>query len=222
MSEHCVEKNFKKFLKRVMYSSLVLISILLFSCSHKNYGVFEHSSDVGPVSHAGTTSFDKETNTYQLSGAGANIWFAKDEFHYAYNKISGDFLLKARGELLGEGVDPHRKIGWMLRSSLDTSATMICVTVHGDGLTSIQYRKNVGEDVEEIKSPIIMPDVFQIEKRGNTITANVGKQGEELWTGEVVDLKFPEEMFAGLFICSHNADVVEHAKFWDVQIMRYQ
>ena len=31
--------------------------------------------------------------------------------------MTGDFILQARVELLGTGVDPHRKLGWMVRRS---------------------------------------------------------------------------------------------------------
>jgi hypothetical protein len=53
----------------------------------------------------------------------------------------GDFILTARGQLVGKGVDPHRKFGWMIRSSLDSAAVHATASVHGDGLVSLQFRK---------------------------------------------------------------------------------
>ena len=47
------------------------------------------------------------------------MWAQRDEFHFAWKRLRGDFILQARVELLGPGVDPHRKLGLIARSSLD-------------------------------------------------------------------------------------------------------
>ena len=91
-------------------------------------GIFEAQNDVGPVKHTGKTTYDAATQSYQLSGSCANFWFKKDEFHYAWKKLKGDFILQARGVLQGKGVDPHRKFGWMVRTSLDTRPARCCRT----------------------------------------------------------------------------------------------
>ena len=182
-------------------------------------GIFEQSADVGPVLHPGKTEFDAATQTYRLSGAGANIWFKKDEFHYAYKRVTGNVILQCRGKLLGKGVDPHRKFGWMLRTGLDTAAAMVSATVHGDGLTAIQYRKQAGASIEEVKSPVKMPDVIELERRGRSFFLSVARFGEPFWTVEVPDFDLPAELYAGLFICSHNKDVTENAEFDNVRIV---
>jgi len=190
----------------------------MFSLAQKTYGIFDQATDVGPVKLKGQTSFDKSDESYTLKGAGANIWFTKDEFHYMYKSINKNFTLEADAAFVGEGVDPHRKLGWMVRNDLDTSSVMACVTVHGDGLTSFQYRKKSGSNVEEVKSPINAPDFIKLERRGRSFHMSVSKEGGNLWTVEVPDFDFPETMLAGLFICSHNADVIEEAIFTDVKI----
>ncbi len=197
--------------------TLLLMSFPLLSQSP--VGIFEKNTDVGPVLKKGTATFDAATQTYQLSGAGANVWFAKDEFHFAYKKLNGDFILQCRGKLLGQGADPHRKFGWMVRSSLDTGAAMVAAAVHGDGLATIQYRKRAGTNVEELKSPVKMPDVIQLERRGRSFILSVARYGDPFWTVEVPDFDFPAEMLAGLFVCSHNAEAVEKAEFDNVRIV---
>ena len=39
------------------------------------------------------------------------MWAQRDEFHFVWKRMTGDFILQARVELLGKGVDPHRKAG---------------------------------------------------------------------------------------------------------------
>jgi hypothetical protein len=71
------------------------------------------------------------THSYQLTGAGGNVWFTHDEFQFSWKKMKGDFILQARGTLLGAGVEAHRKFGWMIRTSLDSTSAMVCAALHG-------------------------------------------------------------------------------------------
>ncbi len=201
--------------------------ISLFVCLHlfvmiqaqKSPGAFDRSSDVGAVLHKGSTSYDPATQKYLLSGSGANIWFEKDEFHYAWKRIKGDFILEARGQLIGKGVDPHRKWGWMLRTNLETGSAMAAATVHGDGLTSLQYRKIANTNIEENRSPVNGPDVIRLERKGNRLIMSVAKWGELFTVTEAADIPLGDEIYAGLFICSHNKDVVEQVSYDNVRIV---
>lgn len=199
----------------------LLFCILLTVSIHaqKSLGVFEQSGDVGAVLHKGSTTYDPTTQKYLLSGSGANIWFEKDEFHYAWKQIKGDFILEARGKLIGKGVDPHRKWGWMLRTNLETGSAMATATVHGDGLTSLQYRRTANTNIEENRSPVNNPDVIRLERKGNRLIMSVAKWGELFTVTEVADLPLGEEVYAGLFICSHNKDVVEQVSYDNVRII---
>ena len=54
-------------------------------------GIFEDNADVGNPKNAGSTFYNTNTQTYTLKGSGYNIWFERDEFHFAYKKIKGRF-----------------------------------------------------------------------------------------------------------------------------------
>lgn len=181
-------------------------------------GIFENHVDIGNVLNKGNASYDKSTNKYILSGSGENMWFKKDEFHFAYKKLKGDFIITTQPALEGKGTDPHRKSGWMVRTSTDTSAAMVCLTVHGDGLTAFQFRKKNGINTEEIKIPMVGADILQIERRGRSFFVSVAKLGMPFWMVEVPDFDLPEEMMTGLFICSHNKNVIEQGNFINTRI----
>ena len=200
---------------------LIPIALML-SCkaSSQPVGIFEDHTDVGSILHKGSSNYNAKSSTYQLSGAGSNIWFAKDEFHYLYRRIKGDFILQARGKFIGKGVDPHRKFGWMVRTNLDTHAVMASVQVHGDGLAALQYRKFKGGDVEEKRSSISAPDVIQLERKGNKYIMSVAKFGEPYVSDEVQDINMNEEVYVGLFVCAHNKGVIETASFNNVRIIK--
>ena len=83
-------------------------------------GKFVSSGDVGAPAIAGSTEFDPQQQTYKLSGAGVNMWAAADQFHFAWLKMTGNFVLTARAEWLTPGVDPHRKLGKPLQAAFES------------------------------------------------------------------------------------------------------
>ncbi|MBW6502464.1 MAG: hypothetical protein K0B05_13820, partial [Bacteroidales bacterium] len=48
-------------------------------------GIFNFSGDIGNPAIAGSSDYDKESQSYSIKGSGYNIWFERDEFHYQYN-----------------------------------------------------------------------------------------------------------------------------------------
>jgi sugar lactone lactonase YvrE len=188
------------------------------SPADQSLGQFESHSDVGPVKHQGAVSYDTQAETYVVSGSGSNMWFGKDEFHFVWKKMDGNFILSARAALLGEGVDPHRKVGWMVRPDLNDDSPYVDVALHGDGLTSMQYRRTRGGNTEEVESGLTMPNVLQLERHNGKFIMSVAKQGDIFTTRELVDVQLPDEVYVGLFVCAHNADVVEKAKFTNVRV----
>jgi Tol biopolymer transport system component len=177
-----------------------------------------NSADVGRVLRAGSTTYDPATGVYLLAGSGANVWAEKDAFHFASRRMKGDFILTARGGLVGTGVDPHRKFGWMARSALDSSASHVSVAVHGDGLTSLQFRRTAGAATEELKAPITGADVIQLERRGNRYTMSVARYGDTLVSVHASDIALGDEVHVGLFVTAHNDTVVERARLTDVRL----
>ena len=198
--------------------SIIFCLIFVHSEAQNTVGIFENHVDIGPVLTKGNATFDNASKVYTLTGSGENIWFKKDELHFMYKKIKGDFILTTQPNLVGKGTDLHRKSGWMARTSTDTSAAMICLTVHGDGLTAFQYRKKNGTNIEEIKIPITGAEILQLERRGRSYVVSVAKLSTPSWTVEVPDFDFPEELLVGLFICSHNKNVVETGSFTNTKI----
>src|SRR5947209_13323167 len=75
----------------------------------ESLGIFESQSDVGSVLHPGSAEYDARTKTYTVAGSGDNMWFASDEFHFVWKKISAqDVTLTAHISILGANGDNHR------------------------------------------------------------------------------------------------------------------
>ncbi len=181
-------------------------------------GEFENASDVGAVRKLGSASFDSTNQSYEIVGAGTNMWANKDEFHMVWKKLKGDFILDAHVKLIGDGVDPHRKLGWIIRKSLDTDSAYADSAVHGDGLTSLQFRRAQGGITEQVQSTIKAPDVVQLSRKGNKIGMSVAHAGDALQSVEGINLDLGDEVFVGLYVCSHNPDVLEKGVFRNVRI----
>jgi len=133
--------------------------------SAQGVGVFEGQTDVGMPALPGRATYDVEAQSYLVEGAGANIWSDRDEFRLVWKRMTGDFILRARTEFQGQGVDPHRKMGWMVRAGLAPDAAYVDLAVHGDGLTALQFRRAAAGETEELRSPVTGPDVIQLSRR---------------------------------------------------------
>jgi hypothetical protein len=89
------------------------------SAQNTPVGIFQANSDIGNPKKAGSAIYNQPDQTYTLKGGGYNIWFERDEFHFLFSKIKGDFILTANFEFVGKGTEAHRKTGWMVRESTD-------------------------------------------------------------------------------------------------------
>jgi len=181
-------------------------------------GFFEGFTDIGTPQLKGSVLYSEPGQEYRISASGENIWFGKDSFSFLWKLMEGDFIIQAQLSFVGEGTDPHRKAGLMIRSGLTSDAAHISCVVHGDGLTSLQYRKVPGADMEEMKFDTQGPNVLQLEKKGNLFTVSVAYWGE-VYTRQTLELKLEGPLETGLFVCSHNPEVVEEAIFSNVRVM---
>ncbi len=212
----------------------IILTALLWSshlCAQESaVGEFTQHGDIGEPAIAGTAMFDEKKQTYELHGAGTNMWAETDEFHFVWKKMTGDFILRANANFIDEGADPnrdpHRKIGWIVRSTLEEDSPYIDIAIHGDGsLTSMQFRRTKGEITEQIQSENNLPDVIQLSRTGNNYTAAVANKGNPLSSSGAepnapldLSLDLGVDVYVGLFICSHNPSVLEKAVFSNVRI----
>jgi hypothetical protein len=186
--------------------------------SSRSLGQFTAQTDVGNPALKGSAVYDAETQSYVVSGAGKNMWFDQDEFHFVWKQVKGDFILRTRAEFLGRGVDPHRKLGWMVRSTLDPDSPHVNAVVHGDGLTSLQFRRTASAETEETKSTLTSAEVIQLERRGDHYTMSVARFGQSFTMAQLAGHQLGDEVYVGLFVCSHNPEVIEKAAFKNVRI----
>jgi TolB protein len=186
-----------------------------------NLGIFEAQSDVGSVTPPGKLAYDAATRVYTLDSSGANLWVAKDDFHFVWKKVSGDLSLTADIQFPATpaGASPHRKALLMFRQTLDSDAVYADAALHGNGETALQYRTARGDTTQDIEFNSGPPKTLRLEKRGDIVTLFISQHGEPLHqAGASIKLRLDEPFYAGLGVCAHNKDVVERATFANVEL----
>jgi Tol biopolymer transport system component len=206
---------------KLLSALVLLVTLVVSGQSTQNpiIGIFDGNSDIGSVKHKGNVVFNPTDSSYTISGSGKNMWFNADELHFVYKKMSGDVSLEATIEMIGAGVDPHRKACLLIRQSLEPDAPYIDIAVHGDGLTSMQYRETKGGLTHEVKSDRTAPKKARLQKIGKYISMHLGSgNGELTLAGGSIRMEIEEPYYIGLGVCSHNSDVVETIKFTQVTL----
>lgn len=205
-------------MKYQIYEFLIIIFMTSSPYLFSQIGSFDSSNDIGMVKLPGSSVFNAPAREYIVEGSGSNIWFGEDEFHFLWKKLKGDFIVTATIEFIGNGVDPHRKTGWMIRQSHETGSSHISAVIHGDGLTSLQFRKEQNGNMEEIRSSVNAPDVVQLQRKGTSYIMSVAKSGDVFTEETMLGSFMTDDVYVGLFVCSHNADVKEKVIFRNVRI----
>ena len=180
--------------------------------------VFTSHADVGDIQEKGDLEYNSSKQTFTITGGGANIWAEEDAFHFAWKKMSGNFILRSRVKFLGEGEVAHRKTGWMVRASQDADSRYVDAVVHGDGLTSMQFRKNKDGTTKEITLDIENPAVIQLEKQGDKYIMGAAKCGGPMIYSDTLELSLSGELYAGVVMCSHKKGITEKARYSNVRI----
>jgi TolB protein len=195
----------------------------LFFCSgsllaQEPAGIFDGHGDVGETPKPGSVEYNSSTGEYRVTGGGANIWSKTDAFQYAWKRLSGDATVTADVKFLGAGKEEHRKAVLMFRQDLEAGAAYADIALHGDGLTSLQFRPAAGAETEEVKAKANAPRRIRIERRGNQFTMYVGNPGEELKEAGTAKVALSDPVYVGIGVCSHDLDVIETAVFSNVKI----
>jgi len=182
-------------------------------------GLFDQQVDVGAVQIPGSASYDAARQEYLVQSSGTNMWGEHDEFHFVWKRVKGDFTVQAVAEFIGEGVEPHRKLGVIVRASLDPRSPHINACRHGDGLTSLQFRRSEGAPTGEKRFEINGPDFIELARKGGVYTMSVARSGEAVVSQSLDDVALGDEVYVGLYVCAHNNGVSERAVFRNVRLV---
>lgn len=200
--------------KKIAFLTVALCFNLL---AQSQNSFFPETRNVGNPALSGKVLFNPDNQTYEISGAGTNMWSDKDEFFFAARKVSGDFILTSKVELLTSTGNAHRKIGLMIRQSMESNSPYADIVLHADGLLSLQYRSQPGGTTDELKFNEVSAQYLQLEKKGSGILARIAQTEKALTLAKEIVLNFEAPFWVGLVACSHHPENVVTGKFSNVR-----
>jgi TolB protein len=209
--------------KLMAASSLILsmpVLLSLVSAQQKPQdanGLFEGSTDVGNTLK-GSTVYDPAAGEYRVTGGGADMWDAEDDFHFSWVRLSGDGSLTADVRFGDGNPIPFKKAVLMVRQSLDPASPYADVAIHFDGHITLQYRETQGGPTADILSSEHGAKRLRIERKGNEFTMYAGPSDDRLAGSKPMTIVMKDPVYVGIGMCSHKADVVETAIFSNVKI----
>jgi hypothetical protein len=192
-------------------------------------GIFEYTRDIGDDRGIGRTTYegyvwkdDGLAEQYLLMGGGHDVWDNADDFHYAYNTVSGDVRVSANFEWIVKSND-WAKYGVMLRNSTAAGSTHRYMAERGlSDYAGMQGRVSADGGSSEFGTAWTTGakalGIQRVTVQGLTFIEGLADFGDG-WESRAIDLilsGFDDEILAGVAITSHDSTHLAQARCWNV------
>ena len=174
--------------------------------------------DIGAVGASGSASYDSQTSTFTVMGAGADVWGTADALQYAYTSLDGDGSIVARVVSTTNNA-PWVKAGVMIRGSLSAnSAQAFMLVSFSKGLAFQRRTTTGGTSTSTAGATAGAPYWVRLDRSGNTVTAYQSADGTN-WTLVGSDtITMGTTVFVGLGVSSHTTSSTATATFDHVTV----
>ncbi|MEQ1802501.1 MAG: FG-GAP-like repeat-containing protein [Gammaproteobacteria bacterium] len=179
------------------------------------------NQDIGAVAAAG--SFADNGASLSVTGSGADIWGAADEFHFAYRSLTGDGELVARVTSL-TNTNANAKAGVMIRETLTANSrfALMMMTPGANG-GAFQRRTTTGGSAGPSGSNdgvSTLPRWVRITRTGNVLSGYISLDGIT-WTlrSSATLAALPSAVYIGLAVTSHQDGVLATGVFDNVSLV---
>jgi hypothetical protein len=156
--------------------------------------------------------------TYTVTAEGADIWGASDQFHFAWQELTGAGSIIARVESV-QDTDPWAKAGVMIRNSLEPDAVHAMVAVTPGNGVWFGRRTSAGNTSDsDSQAGLAAPYWVKLERTiGGLARAYYSADGSD-WTqlGSSIPINMNIPMYIGLAVTSHNSGIACEAGFSNV------
>lgn len=182
-------------------------------------GLFTEASSVGTTPPGCKADYNPTTGEYRITGGGSDMWDTGDDFYFLWKKASGDITLTADVRFIGTSTAERRKAVLLVRQNLDRGSAYADVAVHGNGLTSLQFRGAENENTYQIFTHAEQPVRVRLTRKGRQFRMYSGGPNGELKASDPVEyINLKDPVYIGLGVCSHVATTLETAVFSNVSI----
>jgi len=170
----------------------------------------------------GGISYNAATQTYTMTGAGADIYELSDEFHYAYKQLSGEGSITAKVENLTD-IHEWSKAGVMIRETLDADSAQVLISVTPQNGVEFMYRPLAGDTTTAwAEAGYNAPHWVRIRRVQNDFYAEHSTDGV-IWVDVQGDspsstnIPMSVNTYIGLHLCSHEELQTAEAVFSNVR-----
>jgi regulation of enolase protein 1 (concanavalin A-like superfamily) len=156
---------------------------------------------------------------FTVTGGGADIWDASDQFHFVYQPLSGDGEIVARVVSV-QNTDVWSKAGVMMRESVAANARHAMMVVTPGAGTAFQRRTTAGGASAHTSGPsVAAPYWVRLVRTGATVTASTSANGSTWTTVGSVSLSLPTSALVGLAVTAANNSLTATAVFDSVTVV---
>ncbi|MBN1509405.1 MAG: discoidin domain-containing protein [Sedimentisphaerales bacterium] len=170
--------------------------------------------------------FEDKAGTITMSAAGADIWYAADEFTFAWKPLTGNATIVAKVESV-ENTDPWAKAGVMIRENLRPDSRFAAVyATAGNGVRFQARLLNAGSATSDTsvatdeQKVLTAPVWIKLERNGNAFSGFYSTDGAK-WTAmswNPQTITMAGTIYIGLVVTSHATGVGCTGQFSNVSI----
>ncbi len=159
-------------------------------------------ADIGNPSLKGSATYS--TGVYTVSGSGADIWGASDQFNYVYQPANGDVDVSARVSSI-TNTDGWTKAGVMIRETLTAGSRHASAFLTPGQGYAFQDRALTNGTSADTSTTGAAPGWVRIKRTGNLFTAYKSSDGRT-WTVIASDsISMADAIYVGIALTSHNS-----------------
>jgi regulation of enolase protein 1 (concanavalin A-like superfamily) len=190
-------------------------------------------SNIGALTKPAKTILNQ--NNLVIVAGGADIWGTNDEFHFTYQKVTGDFDISVQIKSLS-AANTYTKAGIMARTDLDDNSQHVYFQVFPDnsprnknnGGSEFQYRAEKGGEMKAIypdmetagnQFDVNFPNTWvRLKRSGNVFESYISTSDKEWKLYSTFTLEMPDELFLGLAVTAHNSEEQTTAEFASLKL----
>jgi hypothetical protein len=201
-----------------MKALALLLALAATASAQSTHGLFPGSTDIGKTK-PGASAYDPASQSYRVTGGGADMWFAADDFHLTWVKLSGDVALTADVAFTPQPAQPLAKAVLIVRQSLDPASAYADVAIHADGHITLQWREKSGDPTKDLTAPEHKSTTLRLERKGDVFTAYAQKPDGTMDPFASYTVPMTGDVYVGLGVCPHDAEGLATATFSKVTVV---
>jgi hypothetical protein len=175
------------------------------------------NTDIGSPSLSGSASAPA-SGSFTVTGAGYDIWYNTDQFHFVYRTVQGDTEIVARVTSI-QNTDMWSKGGIMIRQSLTPGSPNASMFATAGNPWAFQWRAAANATTFQTAGPnTSLPGWVKLSRVGNVISGYLSTDGVTWTLLDSETIAMGTTVYVGLAVTSHNMNARATDTFTNVAV----